>query len=148
VTLFDDKGEWGVQKYPEYPSKKDFLFMLPFKHGALAFRKDALTGAGCYISSKATRRTEDYELLMRMYARDCKGHNIQNNLYNYREDVKAHKKRKYSHKLDEAKIRYKGFRALGLMPRGMIYVIKPLLVGLIPYRLLEFLKDKYHGRRG
>ena len=34
-------------------------------------------------------------------------------------------------------MRFKGFRKLGLLPGGIFYVIKPLIVGLIPYPILK-----------
>jgi len=147
VSLFDDSGKWGVLRYPEKPGKKDFLFMIPFMHGALAFRKDKLVASGCYLSSKTTRRTQDYELLMRMYSLGYTGYNIQEELYGFREDMSAHKRRKYIYRIDEFKTRLRGFKSLGLMPAGFIYAVKPLAVGLIPYRPLNFLKDVFLKRK-
>jgi len=147
ISLFDTSGKWGVLRYPEKPDRKDFLFMMPFMHGALAFRKASLLGAGCYLSSKITRRTEDYELLMRMYSFGFTGYNLQEELYNFREDIIALKRRKYRYRIDEFRTRLRGFKVLGLMPLGLIYAVKPLIVGLMPYRLLNFLKDIYWGRR-
>ena len=147
VSLCDGNGVWGVLKYPEKPEKRNFLFAVPFMHGALAFKKSDLLDSGCYLSAKETRRAEDYELLMRMYARGLVGFNIQKELYSFREDAAAHKRRKYRYRLDEAKIRYRGFKMLKLLPQGLLHVAKPLVVGLIPRRLLNFLKDGYYGRR-
>jgi len=147
ISLFDDSGKWGALRYPEKPDKKDFLFMVPFMHGALAFRKDKLVEAGCYLSSKMTRRTQDYELLMRMYSLGYAGYNLQEELYSYREDISAQRRRKYIYKIDEFKTRLRGFKSLRLMPAGFVYALKPLVVGLIPHRLLNFLKDVFLGRK-
>jgi glycosyltransferase involved in cell wall biosynthesis len=147
ISLFDNSGQWGVLRYPERPCRKDFLFLVPFMHGALAFRKDSLVSSGGYLSSKITRRTEDYELLMRMYSLGFTGYNLQECLYSFREDKTAHKRRKYRYKIDEFWIRLRGFKALGLMPLGLIYAVKPLIVGLIPYSLLNWFKDIYFKRK-
>ena len=147
ISLHDKNGVWGSRRYPEEPVKRDFLFAVPFMHGALAFRKSDLVKAGCYLPAKETRRAEDYELLMRMYAGGFAGFNIQKQLYSFREDIAAHKRRKYRYKIDEAKIRYRGFKMLKLLPGGVLYVLKPLIVGLIPYGPLNFIKDRYYGRR-
>ena len=147
IALYGANGKWGNRKFPEKPAKKDFLFSVPFQHGAIAFKKADLVKSGCYLSVKETRRTEDYELLMRMYSLGYAGYNIQEELYNFREDINSHKRRKYRYKIDEAKIRYRGFKKLKILGRGLPYIIKPLIVGLIPYRLLNFMKDKYYGRR-
>jgi glycosyltransferase involved in cell wall biosynthesis len=140
VTLYDETGDWGKRIFPELPGPKDFLFTLPFVHGALMFRKKALLDADCYRVAKETRRTEDYDLLMRMYARGARGANIQELLYRFLEDQNAMNRRKYRYRIDEAKVRLNGFRALGLLPEGIPYVLKPLIVGLIPAGGLKKLK--------
>ena len=37
---------------------------------------------------------------------------------------------------DEVQVRYRGFKKMGLMPNGLLYVIKPLIVGLISQKFL------------
>ena len=51
----------------------------------------------------------------------------------------------YSHCIDEVKVRYQGFKALGLLPWGFIYVIRPLIVGLIPHETLLEIKLEDNG---
>ena len=147
ISLHGENGRWGSRKFPEKPEKEDFLFGVPFMHGAIAFRKDDLIKSGCYLAIKETRRTEDYELLMRMYALGYTGFNIQDELYGFREDIDAHKRRKYKYRIDETIIRYRGFKMLKMSLKGALYIIKPLIVGIIPYNLLNFMKDIYYGRR-
>ena len=148
LSLFDEEGFWGEMRYPVEPQAKDFLFCIPFMHGAVAMKKSAVCKAGGYRVAKETRRCEDIDLFMRMYAQGSRGYTIQEPLYFYREDQTAKKKRKYRYKIEEAKVKYAGFQRLGLMPKGYLYVMKPLLVGLIPTRLLDWLKDRYYHRRG
>ena len=76
----------------------------------------------------------------------AKSANIPEFLYYFCEDKKTLRRRKYRYRIDEAKVRYKGFKKLGLLPKGIPYVIKPLIVGLIPSRLLIRLKNKYLKR--
>lgn len=147
ISLYGENGKWGNLKYPERPQKQDFLFAVPFMHGAIAFRKNDLLKSGCYLSVKETKRTEDYELLMRMYSLGYTGCNLQEELYSFREDISAHKRRKYKYRIDEAKIRYRGFKMMNMLPKGFLYIIKPLIVGLMPYHLLNIMKDMYYGRR-
>lgn len=140
TELYDEKGVYGNRNFPTYPSAKDFLFSLPFLHGTIMFRRDALKNAGGYRAVKETLRTEDYDLLMRMYAMGMRGANINEPLYRFLEDNAAQNRRKYSYRIDEAKVRWKGFSSLGLLPGGFPYVIKPLIVGLIPLKVLRWLK--------
>ena len=140
VTLWDETGNWGERQFPECPQAKDFLFTMPFVHGTLMFRRGALDAVEGYRVAKETRRAEDYDMLMRMYAAGLRGANLQERLYAFLEDRAAQKRRKYRYRLDEAVVRWKGFRGLGLMPGALPYVVKPLAVGLIPGGILRGLK--------
>jgi len=143
--LFDETGVWGEMRFPTEITKKDFLFRSPYGHCSVVFRKKDLLEAGCYRVAKETRRTEDYDLFMRMFT-FSKGANLPEFLCYFCEDKSALQRRKYRYRIDEAKVRYRGFKQLGLLPRGIFYVIKPLIVGLIPARLLGFLKNKFLKR--
>lgn len=142
VTLWDETGDWGERMFPEYPQAKDFRFTMPFVHGALMFRRSALDAVEGYRMAKETRRAEDYDMLMRMYAAGLRGANLQERLYAFLEDRAAQKRRKYRYRLDEALVRWKGFCSLGLMPAALPYVVKPLVVGLIPAGILRWFKQK------
>lgn len=149
IILYEDAlgfvVEYQTRKYPSHPKSRDFLFSVPFMHGAVAMRKSAVLAVGGYSTSRLCKRNEDYELFMRMYSMGYKGLNIQKPLYIYKEDLSAMKRRKYRYRFNEAYVRYKGFCSLKLMPSGIIYVIKPFAVGLIPKKLLCRLKEKYRG---
>ena len=144
--LFDESGVWGKMKFPEKITKNDFLFCSPHQHGSVVFRKEALLKAGGYRVAKETRRTEDYDLFMSMHT-FAKSENLPEYLYYFCEDKKTLKRRKYRYRIDEAKVRYKGFKKLGLMPKGIFYVIKPLIVGLIPSCVLAWLKNTFAKRK-
>ena len=146
AKLFDEKGVWGEMKFPEKVTKKDFLFCSPFQHGSIMIRKAALLDCGCYRVAKETRRAEDYDLFMRVIMKyECE--NLQEPLYYFCEDENTLARRRYRYRIDEAKVRWRGFKMLGLLPKGIPYVIKPLVVGLIPARLLKLLKDKFLKRK-
>jgi glycosyltransferase EpsE len=147
ADLFDEKGVWGLRKYKDFPENEDFLFVMPFVHTSVMFRRSALESVGGYRIAKETKRTEDYDLFMRLYSKGYKGANLKETLFAVREDSSLYMRRKYRHKMDEAIVRYKGFKALGLFPKGYLYVVKPLIVGIIPEGLLNFLKDKYYKRK-
>lgn len=140
VILFDETGDWGKRVFPPFPESKDFLFNMPFVHGTLMFRRKCLLDVGCYRVAKVTRRMEDYDLLMRMYSAGMHGANIQEPLYRFLEDLAAMKRRKYRYRIDEAEVRWHGFRNMGLMPGAVPWVVKPLIVGLIPPGALQKLK--------
>lgn len=140
--LFNEEGIWGVRKGKENPLKKDFLFGSQFIHPTIIIKKAILNQIGNYTVSKATLRAEDYDLFMRLYAAGFTGHNMEDFLLNYREDDSTFKRRAYKYRLDEAKVRYDGFKKLKLMPIGLLYVLKPLIVGLIPQKVLTLLRHQ------
>lgn len=147
ILLFDEEGEWGHRDYPRFPQKKDFLFAIPFMHGACALKKEAVVKAGMYPVSEKTARCEEYALFMTMYSLGARGVNIEERLYAFNENQAAIKRRKYSDKIKEVRVKAEGFKKLGLYPVGIIYLAKPLVVGLIPSKLLAWIKDKVFGRR-
>lgn len=144
--LFDSNGIWGKADFPAEVTDRDFLFNSPFMHGSVIFRREALLAAGCYRVSRETYRMEDYDLFMTMQ-HICRCANLPDRLYYYCEDAAARKRRKYRYRIDEARVRFRGFKKLGLLPRGIPYVVKPLVVGLIPTGMLEKLKDAYYKRK-
>lgn len=136
------KDEYGHWKRPALVEKKDFLFNSPFIHGSLMFRNTCLNTEMCYSVSKWTKRTEDYELFMRMYAAGKLGANIQEDLYRYH---CGHKQQHIAmhYRVDEMVLRYRGFRAMGLLPKGLPYVFKPIILGIMPENLVCSLREMY-----
>lgn len=141
MARFDDNGVYDYF-YPKkvFPEKEDFLMNLPFVHAATLFKRETLINVGGYRVAKETRRGQDYDLFMRLYAKGYVGMNLFELLYYYRDDKNAQKRRKYKYRIAESVIRYKGFKSLDLLPKGFLFVIKPLIVGLIPYQLLNKIK--------
>lgn len=135
ANVFDSTSIWGELKYSEEIKKEDFLMNNPIVHGAVMVRKSVYDMAEGYRDIPMTYRVEDYDLFMRIFAKGIKIHTIQEKLFNYREDKKTQKRRKYKYRINEAKVRHYGFKLLGLYPKGIIFVIKPLIVGLLPQGL-------------
>lgn len=131
--------------YVAKPAAKDFLMTLPFVHASLMFRSTAI-GRG-YPEERRALRSEDYAFLMERYAAGLRGENTTDAVYYIREDADTFKRRKYRYRLTEVGVKWKGFSALGLMPKGILFAIKPLIVGLLPPKLLKLLKGKYYGVR-
>ena len=96
--LFDGDGIFDTVRFPKTVTTTDFLFNSPYQHGSVVFRSEVLKTAGGYTVSKATRRTEDYELFMRiqLFAR---GENLTEPLYHFLEDDRALKRRKYRYRI-------------------------------------------------
>lgn len=130
--LFDDDGKYKTVVMPNsYPQKKDFLFGMPFCHAATMFTKECILAVEGYRISKETRRGQDYDMFMRLYAKGYKGCNIPDTLYGYRVDKNTINRRKFEYRIDECIIRYKGFKELGLFPKGIPYLFKPIIAHFV-----------------
>lgn len=139
--LIDQEGKvWGVRKMPEIPDKIDFLKYSPYIHPAVMFRTEVLR-ENHYTNHKRELRGEDYELFMRLHADGMQGYNLQEELFYYRETADCYKRRKWSCQVREVSIRWHGFRELEIHSiRGLIAVIKPIIVWLLPNSLILNLK--------
>lgn len=141
ADVFDDKGVWGEYKLPEMPQKSDFLWNSPFMHPTIMMRRAELLSVGGYREVKETRRCEDYDLFMNLYAKGYKGYNIQEKLYYYRivrDEKNKHRPMKY--RVDEMIVRFRGYKNMRMLLRGMPYVFKPVIIGLIPQSILKQIK--------
>ena len=52
------------------------------------------------------------------------------------------KYRPMKYRIDEAIVKYKGYKLMGNLIGGIPYVVKPILVGLIPQKILYMIKKK------
>lgn len=138
----DEKN--GYYWFVKRPSKSDFLSTLPFVHASLMFRREVLLEVGGYSNKSLFVRSEDYELIMRLYGKNMYGANLDVPLYQIRQNTRTYDRRKYQFRINEAIVKFRGFKKMGLMPKGLVYAIKPLIVGLIPIRVLNSMKRKYY----
>lgn len=150
MNLFDDeRGIWGCRKYKENVKKEDFLYRVAVAHPTIMARKEAYKKVNGYRDLPRTLRVEDYDCFMRMFARGIKMYNFQEILFNYREDSYGAKKKKYRYRFNEMWVRYYGFKELGLLnAKNVIYIIKPLIAGIIPQKLIKFRQKNIVERRG
>lgn len=133
AALFDEQGVWGVRFMPEHPKTKDFLKYSPYIHPSVLFRRSALEQINGYQVSKDTLRCEDYDLFMRLYCKKQYGCNLNQVLFSYREPKDWYDKRTLKQRVAEMKIRYRGFRAMGILHwNTLIYVVKPIGMLMIP----------------
>lgn len=140
VRLWREENIVGQRVLPEFPKIKDFLFVQPFIHPALLFRREALLTVGGYSEDKSCRKCEDYELLLRLYERGFRGENLQECLLDYTIPTTAKGSRTMGDRWNESMTRYRRFRSLNLLPRAWPYVVKPLAVGLLPEPIISRLK--------
>ncbi len=137
AKLLREEGTAGIRNMPQEPLAEQFLPYSPFIHPSVMFRREVFEQFGLYSEARRHLRCEDYELFMRLFQGGCRGYNIQEPLFVYREDRRAFGKRKYRYRVDEARLRYTCFRNMGLLSfRNFRWVVKPLIAGMIPGSIL------------
>lgn len=142
VNLWKHNAVADVRILPEYPTVQDFYFVQPYIHPTLLFRKDALISVGGYSEEKHAILCEDYDLLLRLYAAGYQGANLQKCLLDYTISERAKGKRRIIHRWNEMVTRYQRFRELGQLPKALPYIVKPLVVGMIPEPVLARIKQQ------
>ncbi|MDD5936879.1 MAG: glycosyltransferase [Clostridiales bacterium] len=142
AELINENGIWGKRTHPEQPGVKAFLWGSPFIHPSIVFRKEVLVQMGGYRVSKETRRLEDLDLFMRLYKAGYRGYNLPSTFFQFREDDRSYARKKYRYRIDEAKIRFRFYREMKMLRVGIFFAMKPLVVGLIPVRLIKLLRQE------
>lgn len=148
AVVFNKNGEWGHYNVPEHPEKKDFLWNNPFIHPTVLMKKSSLQKVNGYLNTKINRRCEDYDLFMRMYANGFRGVNIAEYLYKYKIDEGKKKKRPMKYRIDEMRVRYKGFKELNMLKiSSLFFVVKPIVIGLIPQFIFKKIRGNNYKKR-
>ena len=144
IERFDENGVWK-RSVAEGPQVKEVFYKSSgFVHPTTMIRREALEVVSGYREAWYTNRCEDYDLWMRMYAKGFVGYNIPIILFQYYQGKNSFPKRKYKYRFGEAVTRAKGYSALGMYPKGIVYVVKPLIAGLLPSTLVK----RLHKRKG
>lgn len=142
AALYRNGIQIGIRKFPSHPTIRDFYFTQPYLHPSLMFRREALLAVSGYSEKKSCRLCEDYDLLLRLYEAGFRGANLEDVLLDYSVPATAKGNRRMSHRWNEAVTRYRHFRTLHLLPAAFPWVVKPLVVGILPEKLLFRLKYK------
>lgn len=111
-----------------YPKKTNFLWGLPFIHASTMFKSECVRDIGGYRVAEETKRGQDYDMFMRLYAKGYKGKNISKPLYCIRADAGYINRQRNDNCHDEFLIRKNGFKLLKLMPLGYFFALKPYFV--------------------
>lgn len=142
VNVFDDRGIYGARKYSEYIEFKDFLLNNPIVHPSIMGRKSAFSKVGNYRDLPFTMRNEDYDLFLRMLNKGVTFYTLQDIVFNFRENTQSLKRRKYKYRINEYMVKFDNFKRMNILPKYYIFCLKPLIVGLIPGKILLKIRNK------
>lgn len=144
MIYFDEHGDWGTGTSIAAPQSRDFVRGTPFCHAPCMVRAEAFRAVKGYSEDPRTLRAEDYYLWFCMYAAGYRGANLSEPLYKMRDDENAYKRRKFRYALNEAYVRFTGYRMLKLPIRSYIHALRPLFVNLLPKPVYQYL---HHRKR-
>lgn len=142
MIYFDKNGEWGKSNMLECPQRKDLVRSTPFCHAPCMVRREAYIRVKGYSVDKKLLRAEDYHLWFKMYTEGYKGYNLQEPLYKMRDDRNATQRRKYKYRVNEAYVKWMIVKEFNLPIFSFTYVVRPLMVGIIPTCIYEYLHKK------
>lgn len=142
MSFFDENGIWGQTHVILQPRPIDFLKQTRFCHAACLVRKEAYDAVGGYSIGKRLLRVEDYHLWIKMYSKGYRGYNIPEPLYQMRDDRNANARKKFKHRLNEAYVKVLAINMLNLPIWGYGYCLRPILIGLLPKFLYNYLHHK------
>lgn len=145
MTYFDETGTWGRNHPKPHPQKGDFLYGTPFCHAPCMVRREAMLAVGGYTDDPKFLRVEDYDLWVKIYAAGYRGMNLEEPLYQMRDDRNAFSRRRFRYRINEARVICKAVRLLKLPKSGYIRALRPILVGLLPMGLYKKLHKKRLG---
>ena len=145
MEFFDESGVWGYISHPTCPEEKDFMSESPFCHAPCMVRKSTYEAVGGYSEDSKYLRVEDYQLWIKMYAAGHKGMNIHEPLYQMRDDRNAYSRRKLRYRVNEARVKHLARKTFHLPMVYDIYAVRPIITGLMPDKLYDFLHRKRLG---
>lgn len=141
INVFNEVGIYSERIFNEVITKNDFLFNSPIVHPAILAKKECFEVVNGYRDEKVTVRVEDYDMFMRMFYNKIEMRVLQEKLFDYREDDENLKRRKkFKYRINEMIIRFSNFYKLKLFPKGIIYALKPIVIGILPTFVLKEIK--------
>ena len=140
VRVFDDSGVWSMRQFPQKITKHIIAQKNPFFHPTMIFRRAVIESVNGYRAAPETRRTEDYDLVMRLAAQGDIGENLQEILYSVYEPQEAYLRHNAKTRLYEVRVRARGLRVMGSPVSDYIYLVKPLIMACVPRGMMRSVK--------
>ena len=141
VRVFDNEGIWSVRQYPQVITKHTIAQKNPFFHPTMLFHRSVFEQVNGYSETAETRRTEDYDLVMRLAAAGMIGQNLQEILSSVYEPENAYLRHTRKTRWYEIKVRWRGLRMMHSPASDYIYLVKPVIMSMIPRCCLKQVKE-------
>ncbi|MDR7871379.1 MAG: glycosyltransferase [Tissierellaceae bacterium] len=142
-NMYDNNGIWGKSLGKGEVTKLDVYLGRSFVHPSVMIRRKSILDVGGYTIGPETQRTEDYDLWCKLYEKTYKGYNLSDILLDYFEGRESYRKRKYKYRICEYRLRKKWCTKLDIPIQYIFYAYKPLIIGLLPTKMIM----KYHEKK-
>ena len=142
MIYFDENGDFRTGTGEGEPNINYIAKGTPFCHAPCMVRREAYDAVSGYSVSEKRLRVEDWDLWVRMYAAGFKGYNLSEPLYKMRDDRNAYARRKFRYRINEARVSISAVKLLKLSPKCYIYSLRPIIVGLLPKVVYNYLHQR------
>ena len=140
---FDENGDFSSgTKVCEYPTREMLVHGPVHCHAPCMVRAEVMRSVGGYSVDKKLLRVEDWHLWLKLYKAGGRGRNLTEPLYKMRDDRDAASRRKFRYRLNEAHVAALAVRMLGLPKWKYVFVLRPILVGLLPGPVYRYLHKR------
>lgn len=136
---FDEHGEFRRGTGGKEPVLSSLAKETPFCHATCMVRREAYTSVNGYSESPQRLRVEDWDLWIKMYKKGYRGYVLEEPLYMMRDALDAYSRRKFKFRVNEARVSYMAVKSLNLSYRYYIYILRPILVGMLPVAVYKIL---------
>ncbi len=148
MIRFDENGDFASRSTcTEYPDKAMLVHGPVHCHAPCMIRAEVMREVGGYTVDKRLLRVEDWHLWLKIYARGYQGRNLSEPLYKMRDDREAAARRRFRYRLNEAYMVKTAVKTLQLSKWKYLYMLRPIIVGLLPQPLYSYLHRKKLGAK-
>lgn len=139
MIYFDEQGEFRRGRGGYEPRKEICALRTPFCHAPCMVRTEAYKSVDGYSVDPKLLRVEDYHLWVKMFAKGYRGYMLAEQLYAMRDDREAKRRRNFKGKLHVMNVQRYAIRTLKLPRWKYVYCLRPIIVGLLPGFIYNYL---------
>ena len=143
MRRFDEKGVHDIMHPVTAPDKWTLRYRVPFYHATILTRRIVYDTLHGYTDEDRATRVEDRDLWFRFYANGFSGANIDEALYDVRENADTIKRRTALSRFQSLRTTVYGYRLLGYPKRWLLREVFALIAkSVIPYRAKQWFRDR------
>lgn len=139
-TYFDKDGVFRVAVGRGDVKPEHFIYRSPVSHAPCMARTEVFKAVGGYTIDDRLLRVEDYNLWFKIYASGQKMFMLKDSYYMMRDDRNATLRRTWKNRKNEFYVKWIGYPMLGLPWYTRFYCFRPLIIGLLPNTLYQWVR--------